>query len=230
MARPQPSLRTLRTRREAVRVFVRQPSPRIIVAGLLGAVTLRARDRELDPRDAVVLGAVAATQGLHEWVIHRFVLHAEPRRICAVTLDPGVGHRAHHDHPDTIDDALLKPHDAALFLAMIAAYVGLTCAPWRGRMARRNVITGVAAAYAALLTYEWNHYLDHTSVPLRSSYAQQLRTHHRLHHNRDERAWLGITSASGDRLFRTRPTGRTRQRGSQMTTGMSRSVLAWYSS
>jgi len=134
-----------------------------------------------------------------------------------------------------IDDALLKPADATLFLGMIGGYVALTCLPWRRHLARRNTLTAVAAAYAALLAYEWTHYIDHTSVPLRGPYARHLRAHHRLHHYRDERAWLGITSATGDRLFRTRRATRSTratagQRGSQITRGMSRSVLAWYSS
>ena len=209
-------MRSLRSRRGAIRVFARQPSPRIIATGLIGVLALRARDRRFDRRDGAIVAAVVATRGLHEWVIHRFVLHATPREVLGVTIDPGTGHRAHHDHPDTIDDALLKPRDAVLFLAMIAAYVSGAYRPWRHRLAPRNTLTGVAAAYAALLTYEWTHYLDHTTVPLRSRVARQLRAHHRLHHYRDERAWLGITSTIGDRVFRTSPPSADERTGQRL--------------
>ncbi len=216
MVRPRPPLRSLRSQRDAVQVFARQPSPRIIATGLIGALALRARDHRFDRRDGAIVAAVVTTRGLHEWVIHRFVLHAAPRDVLGVTIDPGAGHRAHHDHPDTIDDALLKPRDAVLFLAMIAVYVGGACGPWRHRLAPRNTLTGVATAYAALLTYEWTHYLDHTTVPLRSRVARQLRAHHRLHHYRDERAWLGITSTIGDRVFRTSPPSADERTGQRL--------------
>ncbi len=200
-----PSLRSVRSRREAVRVFARQPSPRILAAGLAAALAMRGRDRRVDRRDALVVGMVVATQGVHEWVIHRGLLHAQPRTVRGIVVDPGVGHRAHHRDPDVIDDALLKPRDAAQFLAMLALYVGVACRPWHRQLAARNVLSAIGAAYAALLRYEWTHFVDHTSVPLTSRRSRALRAHHRLHHYRDERMWLGITGTSGDRIFRTRP-------------------------
>ena len=58
---------------------------------------------------------------------------------------------------------------AIVVLAMLAAYVGLACLPWRRRLAARNVLSAVSASYGALLLYEWTHFMDHTSVPLRSA-------------------------------------------------------------
>ena len=200
------SLRGVRSRREAVAVFGRQASPRILASGLATVVALRARDRRIDRRDAVLVGAVVTSRGVHEWVIHRGLLHARPRTVRGIVIDPGVGHREHHRDPDVLDDALLTPRDAAQFLAMLATYVSAMCLPWRRQLAARNVLSGIGASYGALLLYEWTHFVDHTSVPLRSRRSRTLRAHHRLHHFRDDTRWLGITSTTGDRLFRTQPT------------------------
>ena len=200
------SLRSVRSRGDAVRVFAKHPSPRILAGGVVTVVTLRLRDRRFDRRDALVVAAVMASQGVHEWVIHRGLLHAEPRTIRGMVVDPGSGHRAHHRDPDVLDDALLKPRDAAQFLAMLAVYVGAACHPWRRHLAPRHALSAIGAAYVALLRYEWTHFVDHTGVPLRSKRSRLLRAHHRLHHYRDERKWLGITATSGDWMFRTRPT------------------------
>lgn len=200
------SLRSVRSRGDAVRVFAQHPSPRILAGGLAAVVAMRLRDRRFDRRDALVVGAVMASQGVHEWVIHRGLLHAEPRTIRGIVVDPGSGHRAHHRDPDVLDDALLKPRDAAQFLAMLAFYVGAACCPWRRYLAPRHALSAIGASYGALLRYEWTHFVDHTGMPLRSKRSRWLRAHHRLHHYRDERKWLGITATSGDWLFRTRAT------------------------
>ena len=202
-SRTSPSLRTVRTRSDALRLFLRQPSPQILAAAFATAVSFRARDRRFGGRDIALVGTVIAAQGTHEWLIHRFILHAPRRTLRGVVIDPGAGHREHHGDPDVLDNALLKAPDAASFVAMIGAYIAVVLLPGRPVLASRHVLSTVATAYAALLVYEWTHYLDHTSVPLRSRRGQRLRTHHRRHHFVDERRWLGITSTSGDSLFRT---------------------------
>jgi len=202
-SRTSPSLRTVRTKSDALRVFLRQPSPQILAAAFATAISLRARERRFGGRDIALVGTVIAAQGTHEWLIHRFLLHAPRRSLRGLVIDPGAGHREHHSDPDVLDNALLKAPDAASFVALIGAYIALVVSPGRRVFAGRHVLSAVATAYATLLVYEWTHYLDHTSVPLRSTRAQRLRAHHRRHHFVDERRWLGITSTSGDSFFRT---------------------------
>ncbi len=204
-ARPGTTLRTIRTHREAARVFAAQPSPRVIGGALLVALARRALDRRTGngsgpsvPGEAAAVAVVLATRGLHEYAIHRWLLHAPRRVIRGWAIDPGAGHRAHHADPDVIDNALIPPVRAAAFAVMIAAYVDGTCRLLGVTARTRHSAT--TAAVAALLDYEWQHYLDHTSVPLRASRARALRTHHRAHHFVDERRDLGITSRTGDRL------------------------------
>jgi Fatty acid hydroxylase superfamily len=201
---PTRSLRSVATRGDAAQVFARHRSPQILAAGLATVGTLRVRARRVDRRDAVLVGAIVALRGVHEWVIHRGLLHAEPRTVRGVVIDPGAGHRSHHRDPDVLDDALLTPRDAAQFLVMLAVYVSAACLPWRRHLSARHVLSAIGASYSALVLYEWTHFIDHTTVPLHSRRSRALRAHHRLHHHRDETRWLGITSTTGDVLFRTR--------------------------
>jgi hypothetical protein len=201
MARTSPTLRSIRTRGDAARVFVAQPSPRIIIGALGAALVHRARTRRGGAGDLAAVAAVVLTRGLHEYAIHRWLLHAPRRELRGRRVDPGVGHRAHHADPDVLGDAFIPPARAAAFLVMLAAYVGAVVRVLR--LPTSTARTATVAAWAALLAYEWRHFVDHTSVPLRSPRARALRTHHRSHHHVDERRDLGITSRAADRLVAT---------------------------
>lgn len=209
MARPTPSLRSITTRREAARVFAAQPSARVIAGAIAIAIGARRRDHGVGVGDALAVAAIAGTQGVHEWVIHRGLLHATPRTVGGIAIDPGAGHRAHHADPDVLEDALLRAPDAARFAVMIAVWVAAIGFPVRRHLRPRYVGTAIAAAELGLLHYEWTHFIDHTSVPLRGRRAPRLRTHHRRHHHVDDTRWLGITTTSADRvheLLRSRRT------------------------
>jgi hypothetical protein len=193
---PPVSLRAVCTWRDAARVFAAQPSPRVMSAALAGLVVRRALDRRAGPADLATATVVLATRGLHEYAIHRWLLHAPRRTAGGVAVDPGAGHRAHHADPDDPRPAFLPPVRAVVFLALLAVYV--TAAGRLLRLAPSTRRTAVVAAWAALLAYEWQHFVDHTSVPLRSRRLRTLRTHHRAHHFADDGRDLGITSRAGD--------------------------------
>ena len=67
--------------------------------------------------------------------------------------------------------------------------------------------TLLATGSAALLAYEWTHFLIHTSYRPRRRYYRHLWRHHRLHHYRNEGYWFGVTTAVGDVLLGTCPRG-----------------------
>lgn len=200
MPRPTPPLRTITRRSRAVRVFAAQPSARVLAAACGAAAVARLRARRVGAGDLAVAAAVVASRGAHEWVIHRAILHARPRTVGGIRIDTGAGHRAHHDDPDVLERALLTRADACTFAGAVALWVGLLCAPARRVLGPRRTLTAIAAAEACLLAYEWRHFVDHTSVPLRSEHAQALRSHHRRHHHVDEGRFFGITATGGDRL------------------------------
>ena len=49
----------------------------------------------------------------------------------------------------------------------------------------------------------------HTRYRPSSRLYARLARNHRLHHFRNERYWLGVTSNSGDRILRTLPRSKT---------------------
>jgi sterol desaturase/sphingolipid hydroxylase (fatty acid hydroxylase superfamily) len=69
-------------------------------------------------------------------------------------------------------------------------------------------LTAWLLAAAGLLHYEFVHLMVHTRYRPHTRYYRGLARHHRLHHFRNERYWLGVTSNSGDRLMRTLPADR----------------------
>ena len=69
----------------------------------------------------------------------------------------------------------------------------------------RLALTGLATSYATLLSYEWAHFLIHSTYKPRHWYYRYIWRAHRLHHYRNERYWFGVTINLADHVFRTFP-------------------------
>ncbi len=203
----------IRTLRQAAVGFVGWRSPRRLIAGVVISVVVRCAlvvsgTAPLSAFDSVALVVVVVQVPIVEWLIHRTILHARPRQIGSVTFDPGAGHRNHHQDPDDIAYALLRPVDAPVFQLVNGIYAfglmaGLT---WLvGQPALGPGLTAVMLAMIGLLHYEWSHYLFHTAYRPKSRRYRRLKANHRRHHWRDERAWLGITTNAADRALGTLP-------------------------
>lgn len=204
----------IRTVRAAFALFRRFWSPRMMMIGL--SIAVAARLTLVDPVparwDLVAVLIVAALIPFVEWFIHLVVLHARPRRFGGLRLDPGAGHRQHHLNPASVNWVLLRGVDAVLFqvinAGVVVVVVGgplwLVGAPLAG-----PILTGVVASVSGLLHYEWSHFLFHTAYRPRSRYYRRLKSNHRLHHWRNERYWLGITTNAADRLLGTYPASRS---------------------
>lgn len=158
-------------------------------------------------RDLAVTVAVLALEPVTEWLIHRMVLHAPPRQVLGHTVDIGATHRLHHRDPDDLALTVTTPARSAIAIGLIAAQSTLVARAARGGKGDPpSTITGLAVSYGALLRYEWMHYLMHADYRARSARFRRTRLRHLMHHYRNERYWLGITSSSADRLFSTLPT------------------------
>lgn len=205
----------LTTLRAALAVFARYGSPRLLLAGLVTAVVARLAVGAVvgwSWWDLAALGLVVALVPFVEWIIHLFVLHAEPRRLGRLRIDTGYGHREHHLNPATIHWVLLRWVDAALFqvtnaLVVVAVVGGPLWA--LGAPVLGPVLTGIAVAVAALGHYEWSHFLFHVAYRPKTRYYRRLKANHRLHHWRNERYWLGVTTNLGDRVLGTYPASKS---------------------
>jgi len=171
----------------------------VVFRGALGGPTFT---------DVIVGLVVLGLLGPFEWLVHRLLLHAPNDSIRMRRLGTGRGHVEHHRDPPELEWLLLRWSDVVVFsagLAAIAASFTVPLAVARSTSPSAAFATGWLAAMLALLHYEWVHLLVHTRYRPRSRYYRALAHHHRLHHYRNEHYWLGVTTRTGDRLFRTMP-------------------------
>ena len=201
----------LSTKRDLLRAFLAEGSPRVIVCALLGAVVLRLAIGGWSWVDGAIAVGTFAAVGIVERLVHLHLLHAPEDSWARRVLGAGRGHEKHHLDPPDIEWLLLQRQDAfvhTLFIAVVSALwvvpamlvlgvflggVGLL-GPWA---------TAVLCAVAALAHFESTHQLERSSYRPTSCFYRRLVRNHRLHHHRNEHYWLGVTSNLGDRVMGT---------------------------
>jgi hypothetical protein len=197
----------VRSLRQAANVFAGRPSPKLFVGAAAATLSGRALLGRWGRRDALAATAVLASRPFAEWLIHRNVLHSRPLVVRERTIDPGAAHRRHHREPADVDFVLVDgryARDYVVGWAATAAALALVL-PGRRRGRLRPTLTGLGAAYAALVTYEWTHLLIHTAYRPRHRWLRRRRAQHRRHHFRNEHYWYGVTTDVADRVLRTGP-------------------------
>ncbi len=192
---------TIRTRGQALRVFFSRKGPRTIAGTAAGSWIARLLLGPPGMMDLVAAAAAIGVWPLQEWLLHKHVLHLEPRTIRGKHIDPmfARAHRAHHAEPRDVDMTLL-PQQVIVGAAPVAA-VGwlLAFGP------RRAAVTAMATYSTMTLFYEWTHFIVHTNVKPLTKYGKQVRRNHRLHHYRHEDYWYAFTFPAVDRWFGTAP-------------------------
>ena len=151
--------------------------------------------------DAVVIAAMVIAEPFVEWLMHVAVLHFRPRRIRGRSLDLHVAreHRRHHEDPKNVP-LIFIPHRT-----LAQAIVAITAAAFLLSSSPGIAATIVVFAAFEMLLYEWTHYLIHTAYRPRGRHFASIARAHRLHHYRNERYWLGVTSNAADRVLHTFP-------------------------
>jgi hypothetical protein len=189
------------TIREALPVFLRHGSPRVILAALAAALVARIAVGGLGWMDLLPILATALFWPVQEWLIHVFVLHAKPREIAGRSLDFAVpqSHRAHHREPWRLELIFIPFRSFSYSLPVL---IGL----WFLLTPNAQLaLTGLCFYLVLTLHYEWIHFLVHTRVWPKTRLYQRLWQNHRLHHFKNEHYWYGVTMLSGDRLLHTAP-------------------------
>ena len=131
-----------------------------------------------------------------EYVMHRFAFHAAPARLAFVRR---LQHRLHYDHhvePDRLDLLFLPLWFLVPNLAVTAALVALVLGP----AATASTMLGVAAA---ILHYEWTHFVAHTSLRPLTPLGRWIKAYHLRHHFISEKLWFGVSNPSLDFVFGT---------------------------
>lgn len=203
----------LNTKREVFAAFRAAGSARVMAILVAGAFSVRIMVGTWSWADVAVLAVSLSLVGVVEWMIHLFLLHAPVDSARMKVLKTGVGHRQHHIDPGALDYVLLGPVNTAVFGVLIAVGTAawtvslslLATAVFGVPSVVGPALTGILFAYLALVHYEWIHLLVHTRYRPKTTYYRRLARNHRLHHYRNERYWLGVTSNLGDRIFQTYP-------------------------
>ena len=192
---------SVRDLREALRIFWSKPGPKVIAATAGTTWAMRALLGPPGLGDVVAVGAAITWWPFQEWLMHKHLLHLEPRTILGVRLDPLFArkHREHHQDPRDIDRTMLP-------VPAILGAIPLASGGWLVLFGpRRAALTAMATYSTMALLYEWTHFLVHTGVAPKSDFAKRVRRNHRLHHYRNEEYWLGFTWPDVDRWLGTEP-------------------------
>lgn len=190
------------TLRDARREFLRHPSPAMIAAVLVVALTARLVVGDWQMTDALVPVVMLAVFPFFEWVVHVFILHWRPRSIGHLTIDPLLAreHRRHHVDPRDVP-VIFIPWRALIWVIALAVAVALLAFPRLGLGLTFLTLIGVLG-----IVYEWCHYLIHSDYKPKTRVYRAIWRNHRQHHFKNEHYWFTVTtSGTADRVLGTYP-------------------------
>jgi hypothetical protein len=186
---------------EARRTFFENTTPRILAPVTAAALAARLVLGRFGWTDLVIPAVILGLEPFTEWNIHVFLLHFRPRTVAGRRIDPLVArkHRAHHRDPKDLPLVFVPLPVLIISVAVAAVVYPLAF------QSLRHGLTAIATSYAMLFTYEWIHYLIHTSYRPKSRWYRYVWRAHRLHHYKNERYWFGVTVHVADHVLRTFP-------------------------
>lgn len=195
----------------AAREFWRHPTPWLILAYLLGTLAFRTVLADFAVGDLWAPLVFVLLFPFLEWVIHVFVLHWRPRELGSVTIDTLLArdHRRHHAAPRDVDLVFIPTRSLLWVIPGLGVAVPLGVGALVGAPLHATASFLVVEA-AALMGYEWTHYLVHTDYKPRTVFYRSVWRNHRLHHFKNEHYWFSVTtSGTSDRVLGTYPDAST---------------------
>lgn len=187
---------------DALREFGRHPSPWMLAAAFVAALTARLLVGDWQWTDAVVPVAVLAAFPFLEWIVHVFVLHWRPRKLGPVTIDSLLArkHREHHVDPRDVP-LIFIPWPALLWVIPLVIAIAVLAFPRTGQG-----LTFLVTITLLGVGYEWCHYLIHSDYKPKTGLYRSIWMNHRQHHYKNEHFWFTVTSSgTADRVLRTHP-------------------------
>jgi hypothetical protein len=187
---------------DAGREFWKHPSPPMIGATFVAALTGRVVIGDWQLTDALVPLVMIALFPFFEWMVHVFVLHWRPKHLGRLTIDSLLAreHRAHHVDPRNIA-LIFIPAKALLWVLPLTVAIAVLAFP-RLPMG----LTYLVFISALGLCYEWCHYLIHSDYKPRTGVYHAIWRNHRQHHYKNEHYWFTVTSSgTADRVLGTCP-------------------------
>jgi hypothetical protein len=190
-----------RTLHAAASMFMRQASPRVLLAAIVIVLAARVAMGQLTLVDLLVVVALFATWPLQERLFHEYLLHLRARHLLGPNLARRIStnHQMHHRDPWRTDTIFIQ---SRAYFVILPVFSIICIAVTRDA---RLTLTALTALLLALTWYEWIHFLIHTPYVPQSDWYRRRWQNHRLHHFKNSRYWYGITSPLGDSLLRSRP-------------------------
>jgi Fatty acid hydroxylase superfamily len=185
----------------AARIFVHTFSAKLLIPFVVALAAIRILLGGWRWWDLGVVAIILSLQPFTEWLIHVNLLHWKPKTVRGRTIDPlgARRHRGHHADPKVLS-LVLVPRQIMVTTCVLSVPVYWLIMPtWQLAM------TGIFISNAMYLTYEWTHFLIHSSYRPKGWYYRYIYRAHRLHHYRNENYWFGVTVHLGDHLLRTFP-------------------------
>ncbi len=167
--------------------------PLLSIALLVAAFAGDSHHSALDLAGLLVSGIAMWT--LLEYILHRFLLHAEFRNRTLRDL-VNASHLNHHSAPRDRDQILVQLPFALITSALI---YGILFAITRDTFKASGLISGI---WMGFLYYEAVHYRVHVSLG-HSQLLQQQRRAHFYHHFSNSEQCFGVTSPLWDYVFGT---------------------------
>jgi len=133
-----------------------------------------------------------------EYGYHRFAFHAPPATRIPFLLK--LQHRLHYDHH--VEPARLD----LLFLPVwfiIPNFVVTGAVAWLIWPSAACVAALLAGVSAAIVYYEWVHYVAHIAYRPRTVWGRWIKKYHLWHHFKNEHFWFGVTNPGFDLVART---------------------------
>ncbi|MBF6129173.1 sterol desaturase family protein [Nocardia brasiliensis] len=202
MRKDERSLRRGLTLGAAAREFLRHPSPWLIGATLVAALTGRILVGDWQVTDAMVPAVMLAVFPVFEWIVHVTVLHWRPRQLGPIAIDSELArkHREHHVDPRDIPLIFIPTKTLSVLVVVLIALALFAFSRLGLGLTFLSTITVLG------LGYEWTHYLIHTDYKPKGALYRAVWRNHRHHHYKNEHYWFTVTtSGTADRLFGTHP-------------------------
>jgi hypothetical protein len=133
-----------------------------------------------------------------EYGFHRYAFHARPARQLPFILN--LQHRLHYDHhtdPARLDLLFLPLWFVAPNFLVTG---GLAWLVWPHPASIGALLAGTSAA---ILYYEWVHYVAHIPYRPRTAWGRYIKKYHLWHHFKNEFLWFGVTNPGFDFLLRS---------------------------
>lgn len=137
----------------------------------------------------------------YEWVVHRYILHADMRGMPKRFQDFWEKvHPGHHKNPSFIP-WIFAPFIVA-FQVPLSFFI-LAYLIFQNFYAALMLYCITQSYY---LFYEWMHLAHHLDFyNPKTQWGKELKRNHMLHHFKNERYWWGITNTIGDKILGSKP-------------------------